>query len=233
MAGTAPVGARVPRPRRGAHVLARHLAGDHRASRVGCHERLRRRAGPVHRATQRRRLRRRPRGLVGAAHDPPREDRRPGLRALRVGGARVSSRSAARHVRERIVRIPSTSSSPPSPYTPCAGRAPTAPASGHRWRSKRPEPWTSPRSAPRSSSSSARVRTSSTPTSRARSATRAPDVSRCGAPATARPRCRDGRTSTSGTGVIAAPRAPVVAEPRRAGSSSPRTTGSTTTSTRT
>ena len=126
----------------------------------------------------------------------------------------ISSRSAARHVRERSRWIPSTSSSPPSPYTPCAGRAPTAPGSGRRWCWKRPEPRTSPRSAPRSSSSSARVRTSSTPTSTGTigyACTGRFPVRRAG-DGTAPVAGMDGRARV-GRG-HPAPGAPVVAEPR-------------------
>ena len=81
LGGVPPVGARLPRAGRGAHLLPGHPAGHHRASRLGRHERHRRHAGPLRGTPQRGTDFGRVRGRVGATHRPPRGDRGPRLRA--------------------------------------------------------------------------------------------------------------------------------------------------------
>ena len=152
-----------------------------------------RRAGPLPRATQRRRHGGALRGRVGAAHGPPRGDR---------GSAGARSRSSTRSARPGTAR----SSTPTSP----AGSVPTkqparrdlrAPVGRRRaqhpaLRADRRRERHELRGVPRGrvARSIARARTSCTPTSTARSATSAPGSIRSDEPATAPPGPRvDGR----------------------------------------
>ena len=122
----------IPGAGRRAHVLARRAAGVHRPSRVGRHERERRRAGPVRRACGRGPLAGRARRRGGAAHRAPGGDRR--ARRRRASRARRAARRATVRCSTRSCRArctPSTCGCRPSRRTPCRGSG-SSTASGPR-----------------------------------------------------------------------------------------------------